>query len=150
MEAKDTMLKDYAEGLEKVRGGDFAFIIETPKAEYFTSKEPCDLMSVDEDFGPSRGYGVATAKGSPFSAHVNLAILQLKENGELEELVEKYWNDNTCGDDDEDGDDDGGDVDEDDFDQLNLSELEGLFYFLIAGIIVILIVWVIERRATSK
>jgi len=44
----------------------FAFLIETPKAEYIASREPCDLTVIEEEFGPSRGYAIATPKGSPF------------------------------------------------------------------------------------
>lgn len=37
----------------------------------------------------------------------------MKENGEMEELIEKWWNDGACAaDDDEDDDDDDGDADE--------------------------------------
>lgn len=150
MESKDSMVTNYAEGLEKVREGNFAFLVESPKAEYVMSKEPCDLITVDEDFGPSRGYAIATPKGSPYTDHVNLAILKLKENGELEELIEKWWNDGACAGEEDEDDDDGGEIDEEDFDQLNLHEMAGLFYFLIAGLIIIVIVWIIERRATGK
>jgi len=150
MRNKGSMVSTYSEGLEQVREGDFAFLIESPKAEYFTSKEPCDLISVDEEFGPSRGYAIATPKGSPYSDHVNLAILKLKEDGELEELIEKWWNDGACAGDDDEEEDDGGDIDEDDFDQLNLNEMAGLFYFLFGGLILIVIVYIIERRATGK
>lgn len=149
MESKETLVSSYTEGLEKVREENFAFLIETPKAEFFASREPCDLTVVEEEFGPSRGYAIATPKGSPFSDHVNLAILKMKENGELEELIGKYWNEGQCGDDNDDDDDDG-DIDEDDFDQLHLSEMAGLFYFLCAGILLVFIFFVIERRATSK
>ncbi|ODN05813.1 Glutamate receptor 1 [Orchesella cincta] len=83
---------------------------------------------------------------APQSDRVNLAVLELKENGELEELIEKWWNDGACAGDD-DGDDDGGSADEDDFDQLNLSELAGAFYVLIAALAISVVVWLLETRS---
>lgn len=47
-------------------GEHFAFLIEAPKAEYFVSQEPCDLFTAAEEFGPSRGYAIATPKNSPY------------------------------------------------------------------------------------
>lgn len=44
----------------------------------------------------------------PLSERVNLAILEMKENGELEELVDKWWNEGACAGDDDDGDEDDG------------------------------------------
>jgi hypothetical protein len=49
---------------------------------------------------------------STCSDHVNLAILKMKENGELEELIDKWWNEGQCSGDEDDDDDDSGDVDE--------------------------------------
>jgi hypothetical protein len=119
--------------------------MESPAAEYQLSKEPCNLIVASEEFGPTKGYGIATIKGSPWSERVNLAILEMKENGEMEELVDKWWNDGACAGDDDDDDDDG--TDEDDFDQLHLSELSGVFYFLIIGVILSIVVWFLEGRS---
>jgi hypothetical protein len=174
MNSKNTTVRSYKEGISKVRdSGDddddedsdeesgegsgeddeaeyFAFIMESPAAEYQLSKEPCDLIVASEEFGPTKGYGIATAKDSPWSDRVNLAILEMKDNGEMEELVNKWWNDGACAGDDDDEDDDGGDADEDDFDQLNLSELAGVFYFLIAGLLFSVVVWLLEGRGVAK
>ncbi|CAL8086493.1 unnamed protein product [Orchesella dallaii] len=175
MNSKNSSVANYKEGVAKVRGGDdddndedgdgvddddddssegsgdddveFAFILESPAAEYLLSKEPCNLIVASEDFGPTKGYGIATAKDSPWSDRVNLAVLEMKENGELEELIEKWWNEGACsGDDDEGDDDDDGDADEDDFDQLNMSELAGVFYFLIAALAIAVVAWLLETR----
>lgn len=40
--------------------------MESPAAEYQLSKEPCNLIVASEEFGPTRGYGIATIKGSPW------------------------------------------------------------------------------------
>jgi len=175
MKTKNSSVRSFAEGIKLVRESDdddddddeddngddsgegsgdgdedyYAFIMESPAAHYQVSKEPCDLIVAEEEFGPHRGYGIATVKDSPWSERVNLAILEMKENGEMEELVDKWWNEGACGGDDDDDDDDG-DADEDDFDQLNLSELAGVFYFLIAGLIASVIVWLLEGRGVAK
>lgn len=44
-----------------------------------------------------------------FSYDVNIVILTLKENGKLETLIRKYWNNIECSDKEDGGDDDSGD-----------------------------------------
>ena len=38
-----------------------------------------------------KGYGIGTPTGSPWREKISNAILQLQENGELQELYSKWW-----------------------------------------------------------
>ena len=39
----------------------------------------------------SKGYGIATPKGSPWRDHLSLAILELQEKGTIQMLYNKWW-----------------------------------------------------------
>ncbi|OXB71383.1 UNVERIFIED_CONTAM: hypothetical protein H355_014104, partial [Colinus virginianus] len=55
-----------AEGVARVRKskGKFAFLLESTMNEYIEQRKPCDTMKVGGNLD-SKGYGVATPKGSP-------------------------------------------------------------------------------------
>ncbi|KAJ7409079.1 hypothetical protein WISP_116722 [Willisornis vidua] len=57
-----------AEGVARVRKskGKFAFLLESTMNEYIEQRKPCDTMKVGGNLD-SKGYGVATPKGSPLS-----------------------------------------------------------------------------------
>lgn len=85
-------------------------MLESSVNEYQNEREPCNTMKVGNNLD-SKGYGVATPIGSdlkyvfysiPYSFNtndsqnreaINLAILQLREEGYLEELKKKWWYD---------------------------------------------------------
>ena len=60
-------VKTNEEGVERVRKskGKYAFLVESPTNEYYNSKDPCDTMKVGRHLN-SKGFGIATPKGSPF------------------------------------------------------------------------------------
>jgi len=83
------------EGIERVRGGNFAFIIEAITAEYWTRKAPCDLVEVkinDSDL-KAREYAFAAKKNAGYTTKLNQAMDELRASGELEELKRKWWKD---------------------------------------------------------
>lgn len=66
---------------------------------------------------------------------INLAVLTLKENGELSKLKNKWWYDRTeCRHDKQDAS----------RNELSLSNVAGIFYILIGGLLVALIVALFE------
>lgn len=111
---KHVFVRSYDEGIRRVRQskGKYALLIESPKNDYINEREPCDTMKVGRNLD-SKGFGVATPLGSPlrfdFAVEgkdfitktnlnrdaVNLAVLSLKENGELTKLMNKWWYDRT-------------------------------------------------------
>ncbi|KAF3838154.1 hypothetical protein F7725_009922 [Dissostichus mawsoni] len=92
-------VKTTPDGVARVRKskGKFAFLLESTMNEYIEQRKPCDTMKVGGNLD-SKGYGVATPKGSALGNAVNLAVLKLNEQGLLDKLKNKWWYDKgECG-----------------------------------------------------
>uniref|UniRef100_P23819-4 Isoform 4 of Glutamate receptor 2 n=1 Tax=Mus musculus TaxID=10090 RepID=P23819-4 len=88
-----------AEGVARVRKskGKYAYLLESTMNEYIEQRKPCDTMKVGGNLD-SKGYGIATPKGSSLGNAVNLAVLKLNEQGLLDKLKNKWWYDKgECG-----------------------------------------------------
>ncbi|KZC05526.1 Glutamate receptor 1 [Dufourea novaeangliae] len=134
---KHVFVKTYDEGIRRVRTskGKYALLIESPKNEYINEREPCDTMKVGRNLD-AKGFGVATPLGSPLRDPINLAVLSLKENGELTKLVNRWWYDRTeCR---------HGDKQDASRNELSLSNVAGIFYILIGGLLLALTVALLE------
>lgn len=59
-------VKNTNEGVSRVRKskGKYAYLLESSMNEYIEQRKPCDTMKVGGNLD-SKGYGVATPKGSP-------------------------------------------------------------------------------------
>uniref|UniRef100_A0A8C4RQ60 Glutamate receptor n=1 Tax=Erpetoichthys calabaricus TaxID=27687 RepID=A0A8C4RQ60_ERPCA len=140
--------KTTAEGVARVRKskGKFAFLLESTMNEYIEQRKPCDTMKVGGNLD-SKGYGVATPKGSPLRTPVNLAVLKLSEAGVLDKLKNKWWYDKG-----ECGPKDSGSKDK--TSALSLSNVAGVFYILVGGLGLAMLVALIEfcykSRAEAK
>ncbi|CAG2199013.1 unnamed protein product [Mytilus edulis] len=103
--SKDQMPKNTAEGVKRVRDskGDYVFITEELSARTESGKPPCDLVLVHHS-KLRRSYSFACRLDSnDYACHdLDVALISLKENGVLEELISK-WYKNQC---DTDFDDD--------------------------------------------
>ncbi|XP_051023278.1 glutamate receptor 1 isoform X3 [Acomys russatus] len=87
------------EGMIRVRKskGKYAYLLESTMNEYIEQRRPCDTMKVGGNLD-SKGYGIATPKGSALRNPVNLAVLKLNEQGLLDKLKNKWWYDKgECG-----------------------------------------------------
>ncbi|KXJ81586.1 hypothetical protein RP20_CCG018756 [Aedes albopictus] len=140
---KHVFVKTYDEGIRRVRTskGKYALLIESPKNDYTNEREPCDTMKVGRNLD-AKGFGIATPLGSPLRDPINLAVLSLKENGELTKLVNKWWYDRTeCK-----------HTDKQDAsrNELSLSNVAGIFYILIGGLLVALAVALVEFCTKSS
>ncbi|XP_014741909.1 PREDICTED: glutamate receptor 3 isoform X4 [Sturnus vulgaris] len=140
--------KTTADGVARVRKskGKFAFLLESTMNEYIEQRKPCDTMKVGGNLD-SKGYGVATPKGSALRTPVNLAVLKLSEQGILDKLKNKWWYDKG-----ECGAKDSGSKDK--TSALSLSNVAGVFYILVGGLGLAMMVALIEfcykSRAESK
>ncbi|XP_023184723.1 glutamate receptor 3-like isoform X3 [Xiphophorus maculatus] len=95
----NVFVKTTPDGVARVRKskGKFAFLLESTMNEYIEQRKPCDTMKVGGNLD-SKGYGVATPKGSALRTPVNLAVLKLSEQGILDKLKNKWWYDKgECG-----------------------------------------------------
>ncbi|XP_022247281.1 glutamate receptor ionotropic, kainate 1-like [Limulus polyphemus] len=77
------------EGVERVLRGNYAYLMESASIEYITARN-CELEQID-GLLDSKGYGIATPKGSPYRTPISNAILELQEDGILYLLKEKWW-----------------------------------------------------------
>ena len=106
-------VKTADEGVQKVRekNGKYAFLTESTQNEYTNQRKPCNTMKVGGNLD-AKGYGIGTPMGSDlrsltqiifcrkqylelkimsFRDRVNLAVLELLENGDLANLEKEWW-----------------------------------------------------------
>uniref|UniRef100_A0A4W6FRJ9 Glutamate receptor n=1 Tax=Lates calcarifer TaxID=8187 RepID=A0A4W6FRJ9_LATCA len=136
--------KTTPDGVSRVRKskGKFAFLLESTMNEYIEQRKPCDTMKVGGNLD-SKGYGVATPKGSALRNAVNLAVLKLNEQGLLDKLKNKWWYDKgECG--------SGGGDSKDKTSALSLSNVAGVFYILVGGLGLAMTVALIEFCYKSR
>ncbi|XP_041428386.1 glutamate receptor 2 isoform X1 [Xenopus laevis] len=141
-------VKTTAEGVVRVRKskGKYAYLLESTMNEYIEQRKPCDTMKVGGNLD-SKGYGIATPKQSPLRNAVNLAVLKLNEQGLLDKLKNKWWYDKgECG--------SGGGDSKEKTSALSLSNVAGVFYILVGGLGLAMLVALIEfcykSRAEAK
>ncbi|TRY97895.1 hypothetical protein DNTS_034129 [Danionella cerebrum] len=137
--------KTTAEGVARVRKskGKYAFLLESTMNEYTEQRKPCDTMKVGGNLD-SKGYGVATPKGSQLRTPVNLAVLKLSESGILDKLKNKWWYDKgECGHKDSGSKDKSSQA-------LSLSNVAGVFYILVGGLGLAMLVALIEFCYKSR
>lgn len=131
-----------AEGIQRVREskGKYAYLIESTGNEYTNERYPCDTMKVGKNLD-AKGYGIATAKGSGLQDPINFAVLTLKENGELAKLKNKWWYENTeCQ----------HDTEKTKKNELPLSNVAGIFFILVGGLIIAMCVALFEFCYNSR
>ncbi|XP_038163418.1 glutamate receptor 1-like isoform X2 [Cyprinodon tularosa] len=138
-------VKNTNEGVIRVRKskGKYAYLLESSMNEYIEQRKPCDTMKVGGNLD-SKGYGVATPKGSPLRLNpVNLAVLKLNEQGLLDKLKNRWWYDKgECG--------TGGGDSKDKTSALSLSNVAGVFYILIGGLGLAMLVALVEFCYKSR
>ncbi|CAI5651590.1 unnamed protein product [Oreochromis niloticus] len=146
MKAADpsVFVKTTDEGVMRVRKskGKYAYLLESTMNEYIEQRKPCDTMKVGGNLD-SKGYGIATPKGSHLRNPVNLAVLKLNEQGLLDKLKNKWWYDKgECG--------SGGGDSKDKTSALSLSNVAGVFYILIGGLGLAMLVALVEFCYKSR
>uniref|UniRef100_A0A4W3HT05 Glutamate receptor n=1 Tax=Callorhinchus milii TaxID=7868 RepID=A0A4W3HT05_CALMI len=137
-------VKTTEEGVARVRKskGKYAYLLESTMNEYIEQRKPCDTMKVGGNLD-SKGYGVATPKGSALRTTVNLAVLKLSEQGILDKLKNKWWYDKgECGSKDS--------ASKDKTSALSLSNVAGVFYILIGGLGLAMLVALVEFCYKSR
>ncbi|EDV98849.1 GH13546, partial [Drosophila grimshawi] len=86
----------YEDGIRRVNQGNYAFLMESTMLDY-TVQRDCNLTQIG-GLLDTKGYGIATPKGSPWRDKISLAILELQEKGDIQMLYDKWWKntDETC------------------------------------------------------
>ncbi|XP_022240427.1 glutamate receptor 1-like isoform X1 [Limulus polyphemus] len=134
---KHVFTSSYDEGIKRVREskGKYAFLLESTTNDYINERQPCDTMKVGRNLD-AKGFGVATPLGSGLRDKLNLAVLSLKENGDLARLKNKWWYDRS-----ECSSDSGKDSSQN---ELTLSNVAGCFYILIGGLVWAMVVALLD------
>ncbi|CAD5215755.1 unnamed protein product [Bursaphelenchus xylophilus] len=125
------------EGIARVKAGNYAYMMESIMIEYQKGQD-CDLETIG-GLLDSKGYGVAVPKGSPLRNELSKTILQLQERTILEALKNKWWKnkDNLkCP------------VSVDAY--SSATRVYGIFFVLLAGILVAILVAIGEYFVESK
>ena len=92
-ESSDAFLFNNREGIARVKDNTtrFGFFTEGLTAEYFVG-EDCELTFIaDPEYPFPRQYAIVLPKNSTYIQGFNSAIIQLKANGVLNTLKDKYW-----------------------------------------------------------
>ncbi|KAG8199188.1 hypothetical protein JTE90_016016 [Oedothorax gibbosus] len=76
-------------GVQRVMQGDYAYLMESASIEYITERN-CNLTQIGSLLD-SKGYGIATRKGSKYRTPLSSGILKLQEDGILHILKERWW-----------------------------------------------------------
>ena len=71
----DVYVRSTADGVEKVKKGGFAYILESTSNEYVRERD-CDLIQIG-GLLDNKGYGFATPSGSMWTNQISSAILQV-------------------------------------------------------------------------
>uniref|UniRef100_A0AC35U4L6 PBPe domain-containing protein n=1 Tax=Rhabditophanes sp. KR3021 TaxID=114890 RepID=A0AC35U4L6_9BILA len=126
------------EGIARVKAGNYAYMMESSMLEYYMEKD-CQLQTIG-GLLDSKGYGIALPKGSPLRHIFSKTVLQLQENTKLEALKNKWWkskrdvikctHDGTA--------------------QGSFQSVFGIFYVLLAGLIVAILISIGEFSIESK
>ncbi|XP_033237110.1 glutamate receptor ionotropic, kainate 2 isoform X6 [Drosophila pseudoobscura] len=93
---KQAFTTTYEDGIRRVNQGNYAFLMESTMLDYIVQRD-CNLTQIG-GLLDTKGYGIATPKGSPWRDKISLAILELQEKGDIQMLYDKWWKntDETC------------------------------------------------------
>jgi len=137
-------VKSTEEGVARVKNGSYAYLVESITNEYMRQRD-CELIQIGSILD-TKGYGIGTPTGSPWRDQISNAILQLQENGELQELYTKWWVHQElaikC--------DNSEDKKKDSASELSLANVGGVFALLAGGLILSFLVALFEVIWMSK
>ena len=85
----ETFVPSYEAGVQRVLNGSYAFLGESTMLDYLVQRN-CNLTQIG-GLLDSKGYGIATRKGTPYKTMLDQAILKLMESGVLHKLKVKWW-----------------------------------------------------------
>ncbi|KYQ56876.1 Glutamate receptor, ionotropic kainate 2, partial [Trachymyrmex zeteki] len=144
MESKSpsVFVQTYEEGVKRVLEGDYAFLMESTMLDYAVHRD-CNLTQIG-GLLDSKGYGIATPKGSPWRDKISLVILELQEKGVIQILYDKWWKNtgDVCNRDDKNK--------ESKANALGVENIGGVFVVLLCGLALAILVAILEFCWNSK
>nr|QGW50281.1 gustatory receptor 26 [Chouioia cunea] len=144
MESKQpsVFVSSYEEGIKRVLEGNYAFLMESTMLDYAVQRD-CNLTQIG-GLLDSKGYGIATPKGSPWRDKISLAILELQEKGVIQILYDKWWKNtgDVCNRDEKSK--------ESKANALGVENIGGVFVVLLCGLALAILVAILEFCWNSK
>ncbi|GLG95609.1 Glutamate receptor 1 [Gryllus bimaculatus] len=144
MESKrpSVLVSSYDEGIRRVLEGNYAFLMESTMLDYAVQRD-CNLTQIG-GLLDSKGYGIATPKGSPWRDKISLAILELQEKGTIQLLYDKWWKNtgDVCHRDEKSK--------ESKASALGIENIGGVFVVLLCGLALAILVAILEFCWNSK
>ncbi|XP_059097759.1 glutamate receptor ionotropic, kainate 2-like [Tigriopus californicus] len=133
---------NYDEGISRVKRGGYAFLMESTMLDYVVQRD-CNLTQIG-GLLDSKGYGIATPKGSKWRDHLSLAILELQEKGTIQMLYNKWWKNtgDVCTRQDKSKDSKAN--------PLSVKNIGGVFVVLLCGLSLAIVVAVLEFCWNSR
>ncbi|KAH8339511.1 hypothetical protein KR059_001130, partial [Drosophila kikkawai] len=135
-------VKTYEDGITRVMEGSYAFLMESTMLDYAVQRD-CNLTQIG-GLLDSKGYGIATPKGSPWRDKISLAILELQEKGIIQILYDKWWKNtgDVCNRDDKSK--------ESKANALGVENIGGVFVVLLCGLALAVVVAIFEFCWNSR
>ncbi|XP_059056605.1 glutamate receptor ionotropic, kainate 2 [Achroia grisella] len=134
------LVPSYEEGVKRVLMGNYAFLMESTMLDHRVQRD-CNLTQIG-GLLDSKGYGIATWKGSPWRDKISLAILELQEKGVIQILYDKWWK-NT-------GDVCNRDGKDSKANPLGVQNIGGVFVTLLCGLALAIMVAILEFCWNTK
>ncbi|XP_074637316.1 glutamate receptor 4-like isoform X1 [Acropora palmata] len=138
MNKENTFVNSTKEGVARVRQGGFAYLTDEPYLNYYNQKSPCNTMML-KNLLEAKSYGIGLQRRSDLTNPFSVAILKLRESGEVKKLREKWWTHRS-------------DCPDPKLPaavttmRISLDHMAGVFIVLAGGILVSIVFLVIERR----
>ncbi|XP_037956642.1 glutamate receptor ionotropic, kainate 2 isoform X3 [Teleopsis dalmanni] len=135
-------VKTYDDGIRRVMDGNYAFLMESTMLDFAVQRD-CNLTQIG-GLLDSKGYGIATPKGSQWRDPMSLAILELQEKGIIQILYDKWWKNtgDVCNRDDKNK--------ESKANALGVENIGGVFVVLLCGLALSVVVAILEFCWNSK
>jgi ionotropic kainate glutamate receptor 2 len=131
---ENSFVSSNEEGIARVLNRDYAYLMESPLIDYAIQKN-CNLTQIG-GLLDSKGYGIATQLGSPYTDDISLKILEMQEKGEIQKLYNRWWKSgNTCMRDEKK---------DSKANALNVENVGGIFVVLIGGCLLAVVVSLFE------
>lgn len=88
------MVSTFEDGISRVKSGDAVLFLDSSYADYYTSKN-CELVTVGSMLN-ANAYALALSIGASLIDQVNMKILELHENGKLQQISKMWFHTSEC------------------------------------------------------
>ncbi|KAL3280163.1 hypothetical protein HHI36_017663 [Cryptolaemus montrouzieri] len=141
-EHREDMPTDNKQGVLMAETTQYAFFMESTSIEYETERH-CGLEMYG-DYLDKKGYGIAMRKNSTYRSRLSTTILKLQSSGVIDDLKRKWWQERRGG-----GQCASSEA-ASDATPLGMSNLEGVFYVTVYGLIMGILFAMVERITYVK